>query len=622
MLPSMRGESDSTLVGIIEKLQIAGEALQTDSGRSAESARRMTFAFFLQQCADRLKLKLPFPCSELEDLTQVQRSPMFQRIEIELAKETIDPHLIDQVFERISPLTYRKRFGQFLTPPEVAEFMASWGVSKGCRSVLDPAVGTGVFLDGIARLSAGSKVRFRGIDIDPLMLNASYIRTQLLHVDTIELTQADFLRVTPIGEYDFIICNPPYLNFHDFDRDIVTTMATQAGVPLSRLTNIYPLFFIQSFAFAQDGATMAFITPSEFFYTGYGKQLRKFLLRNFTIDAFILVDFERTLFEGVLTTATITLLRKQKAPEDHMVKFIRVFNWPPESDVLLEAVRSATPNPAFYKITEANQSALDPTEKWLKYFEENHLGGVVDRLIPLSRIARVHRGIATGDNSYFTLSDIEATKWGIEKRFLRPVLARTHQCPTIEFTRQDHEALVKRGEKVLLLYCSEAPSRNLGAYIRHGERQGVNKRYIPSHRTPWYSMERREPAPILATVFSRRRMRFILNSFKALNLAAYHCIYPTFDDLGKTKALLAYLNSDLCKQVQVVSRREYGGGLHKFEPKDLEQLPVLDVTALEKEHVDSLASLFDRLESEMRRGGDVLEIEGKITGLVTRCIGR
>ena len=111
-------------------------------------------------------------------------------------------------------------------------------------------------------------------------------------------------------------------------------------------------------------------------------------------------------------------------------------------------------------------------------------------------------------------------------------------------------------------------------------------------------MERGKAPEILASVFSRDAVRFVLNEAKVLNLTAYHGVYLTFNDEQMIKALLCFLNSNISAEIQTVSRREYGGGLHKFEPGDLEKLLVIDVTKLKKSQIKKLAGLFDKLSKK------------------------
>ena len=167
-----------------------------------------------------------------------------------------------------------------------------------------------------------------------------------------------------------------------------------------------------------------------------------------------------------------------------------------------------------------------------------------------------------------------------------------------------------------LLYCTGVPSRNLRLYIKHGENTGIAERYLCTHRSPWYRVEARSPAPILATVFSRNNMRFVRNEARCLNLAAYHGIYPRFSGRDATDAFLCYLNSDLCAQMQTTTRREYGGGLHKFEPRDLLDLPVLPIMRLGRSAVAELASAFRRMSAEPNNRLTQREADDKVQEVV------
>lgn len=508
---------------------------------------------------------------------------------------------LDEEYKKSVPKEYRKKYGQFLTPQNVANFMVKWGLDNGAKEILDPSVGTGIFFSEM--LKSKRRIQsFLGIDIDTSILKVAEIRRKLLgrefkESNKVELLVQDFFNLEDDMKFDFIICNPPYMKFHSYDnKNLVSRIEQKIGAKLSKLTNLYTLFFINSLPFLKDNGVMAFITPAEFLYTNYGRELKRFLMNNFAIDAIILSDFERPVFNGVLTSATVTLLRKGTVSNEHKVKFIKVKNWNSHKEIFDAVYNSKISNGIF--LNEINQKKLNPEDKWLSFFEEasSTLSSELNsNLIPLKNITKVKRGIATGFNKFFTLSEKEVWQREIEKKFLQPVLSNAKHCRGYNLSKEEFEELVKKDEKVFLLYCFENPDEHLRKYIAYGEKIGVNKRYLTSKRSPWFSMERRKPAKILATVFSRDKMRFILNEADVLNLASFHGVYPTFNEPNKIKALLAYLNSNEAKKIMALQKRTYGGGLDKFEPRDLENIYVLNINKINPSAISELSSLFDDL---------------------------
>jgi len=570
-----------------------------------ERDSKFLFYQIISQIANEIGVKLPF----MQDINDFNTKINLTQLTHQVIE---NPDVIDDIYNTLIPQRLRREHGQFLTPPNIAEFMVKWGLSRSGKRILDLGVGTGIFLSkAFALLKGKNDLQLTGIDIDPILLNACFIRLKLLGVDINNLTliKDDFLTWESEEKYDFIVCNPPYIKFHGFDRNIISKIAQEFGVEITRLTNIYTLFFIRATKFVKDGGRVAFITPSEFLYTGYGQELKKFLLENYKIVAFILVGLEEKVFKDVMTTGLITLLEKEKPRKEHQVKFIKI-NDQQKSLVDLESLEC---------ITKIPQHQLDPKEKWLIYFVKNNsFGEILLKLIPLSRIASVDRGIATGCNTFFVLSEQKIKKFSIPREYLKPVIAKASHCAYYDFTHEDWDILRRKGEDIFLLYCfSEQPPRSLKAYLDHGLTLGVNKRYIPSHRKVWYIVDKRKPAPILALVFSRERMRFVYNKANVLNLTPFHCIYPIFNDELKLKALLAYLNSNICREIATYYGRIYGTGLRKLEPKDLENLPVIDIENIDQEDVRKLASLFDKLCAASRESP---EKENEIKKIIDTAI--
>jgi adenine-specific DNA-methyltransferase len=95
-------------------------------------------------------------------------------------------------------------------------------------------------------------------------------------------------------------------------------------------------------------------------------------------------------------------------------------------------------------------------------------------------------------------------------------------------------------------------------------------------------LEKRPPAPIWVSVFNRSGLRFVRNEANISNLTTFHCIYPQTDLFSDVSIdlLFAYLLTDTARQIFKDNSREYGNGLQKFEPNDLNKGMMLDLSKL------------------------------------------
>ena len=207
-------------------------------------------------------------------------------------------------------------------------------------------------------------------------------------------------------------------------------------------------------------------------------------------------------------------------------------------------------------------------------------------------------------------------------KFLLPCLAKASYAKKHFFTKEDFEKLREADKPVYLLNATDLSDEKLRKYIELGEKQGIHKRYLTSHRTPWYSLENRPPAPILVTVFNRTGLRFVRNEAGVYNLTAFHCVYLNPNIMPKIDLLMAYLITDVAKEIFEDSRREYGDGLRKFEPNDLNNAFVVDLEKIDNEREENILKLFYKFRENEIKGKNTDKIKNELNEIFLEIFKR
>ena len=514
------------------------------------------------------------------------------------------PALATRLYDESVPPERRKALGQFFTPPAVARFMARWVLAARPTSLLDPAVGLGVFLAEALAAGPGPAPALYGFDIDPIMVEATRRLLGRLGGPPATLRAEDFVLARVEERFDAIVGNPPYIRHHAlaYPPQVFAALGPPGGRPPSRLTNIYGLFLLRCHELLSARGRCALITPAEFLNADFGVPLKEMLVRGGGLAALLLFDHGSPVFDGALTTACITMVDKAKDPAApvHLLKVSRLEQLDEAGDMIAGGAGAGFRRGGC-SFQAVPAGTLDPARKWNSLFDRRR-PRPAGRLVPLGALADSMRGIATGANAYFTLSDGELRDAGLGPGEVRPCLAKATFAPFLDFRWEDFEALRRAGRKIHLLDVRAPLSAAAGRYVRLGEAQGIHRRYLTAARSPWFVTERRPPAPILVTVFARGGFRFVHNRAGVFNLTAYHCIYPRgLDDL-RIRALMAWLCSSSCGRLLGEHMRVYGDGLMKLEPRDLLRLPVPDVARLATRRVARMAAAFDALCVARRAG--------------------
>ena len=473
---------------------------------------------------------------------------------------------------------HRKKYAQFFTPEPIASFMMRW-VMHGCKGgahILEPAFGLGVFSRVLFQVHPDVSVT--GYDIDDTIFK--YAKDNFSTADHIlNLRNEDYLESSWEELYDGILCNPPYLKFHDYDNGrYIPIVNNKLHTNLNGFTNIYTLFLLKSIAQLNAGGRLAYIIPSEFLNADYGVEVKRALLATGTLRHVIIVDFTQCAFNDALTTACILFCQNDRRSD--CIRFSKIDN--------LEDLNTALTN---FKTIPVAQ--LDPSVKWKQYYEEQQ-AGKYRQLVPFSTFAKVSRGIATGANGFFTFNNEKKEYNNLDDHCFLPCIAHATDVKSQIFTFADFETLSNAGKSVYLFNgCSDESDIHVKNYIRLGENAHINERYLTASRSPWYALENRKPSPIWVSVFNRNGLRFVRNEANVYNLTTFHCVYNISEI--DTNILFSYLITDLAKEIFLDNSRQYGNGLIKFEPNDLNKGNVVDLRLLSAEERAFVCSVYERM---------------------------
>lgn len=217
------------------------------------------------------------------------------------------------------------------------------------------------------------------------------------------------------------------------------------------------------------------------------------------------------------------------------------------------------------------------------------------RAMCLSEFIRVKRGIATGANEFFMFNQEEIREHELNPRYFIPVLPRANMTQYPILTLDDFVSLAASNQRVFLLSAPVTfDDPKLSAYLKLGEEAGVHKRFLTSHRFPWYTMERRELAPILFTVFNRGPFTVMRNDARIYNLTAFHSIFVKHPEL--TDIIFAYLLTPFAADIIRANRREYGRGLEKLEPLDIMESQCVNFYDLTVTQINDIRDLMAQYE--------------------------
>lgn len=478
--------------------------------------------------------------------------------------------VIGTAYEKLVSGVERRPRGQFQTPFWAADVMASWLLAEPTELLLDPGVGAGRLLFRAMKAGRHSPEKMLGLDVDPLSLTMARLNVELRDPDErtqLTLRRRDFLTAPLVERPDAITCNPPYSRHHSIPPDqkeaIHAGFESRLGQPFNRLAGLHVLFLVRALEVARPGARIAFITPADWLDVGYGRSIKRFVLERAYVESIVLFDEGHLFFDGAMTSAAITFIRKEPSA-GRATRIVRLPRKLPPRQQVLAAVKGTS------VALGAEEVELAGERRW------GRLHRLANEGIRLGDVARVRRGLATGCNRFFSLSEETRKRFGIDEADLRPAIVSPRLISGTELTKSFLEELPDDQPRwVLDRRDTEAEKGRspIARYLRWGRKHlGADSGYLASNRKPWYSLEKRGDCPILFSYMNRKNPRFIRNHAKAVPLNTFLIVEPK-DGIDPDELCTA-LNSQFVRDQLAHDRRNYGGGLWKLEPREVEELKV------------------------------------------------
>lgn len=482
----------------------------------------------------------------------------------------------------------RNKWGQFATPPALATdiLQFAWSLWSNGTDVrfLDPAIGTGCFYSALLRVFPPNYVRgAHGIELDPLFADAA---RSLWAASRLNVTTADFTRLGLAPnhpKYNLVVCNPPYVRHHHITPEhkavLKRAVLEQLGMRVSGLAGLYSSFLLLCDRWLEAGALSIWLIPSEFMDVNYGEAVRKYLttrVQLLRIHRFCPSDVQ---FSDALVSSAIVVFRKARPNPGGIAEMS--FGGP-----LLQPAQSG----------HVTVETLKGARKWSGFPSAQPYNRNDPNRVCLGDLFTIKRGLATGSNRFFVMTVEQSEKAGIPKAFRRPILPgpRFVHENIIESDEQGYPLIAPR---LILVDCSldegtiQRRYPRFWRYLQAGKDAGIHDTYLAGKRRPWYSQEKRPPAPFVFTYMGRTRkgrnpFRVIWNKSDATAHNVYLLLYPKADlghalqrDPSLYKVLFEYLRS-IEADAFLQQGRVYGGGLHKMEPREMERVPVQNLANL------------------------------------------
>jgi hypothetical protein len=428
---------------------------------------------------------------------------------------------------------YELSQSQVTTPQSVVSIF--WHLVKKRRQHLDSVLDIGA---GDCRFATGGPFRrYVGVEIDreKVALAEPPTNGTIIHDCVFRHEAAD---------YEACIGNPPYARHHDIQdswkNNTVARLNRDLSVSLNKHCNLFVYFFCLALLKSRQNGLVALVIPYEWVSRPSAAALRNYIRRNhWGVSVY---RFQMPIFEGVLTTASISII--DKAEHDDRWQYYDI-----------------TPN---HKVV-VRSGAADSRRGVLKYEKRGKLWGL--------------RGLSPGSQKVFTLTDGERIRNGLKKRDVVPCVTTLRYTPRnvrmlSHATFEKH--FVRAGHKCWLVRsCDSNRSEALNSYLTSIRRK-LRETYTCKNQRPWFKyLPHPTPQMLFSSGFTKFGPKILINSVGARAIGSVWGIHSDIKlPVRRIQTYLLKINFEAqvvahARTLKKVEVRQLNAVLNQFQKQSL-----------------------------------------------------
>ena len=395
------------------------------------------------------------------------------------------------------------------------------------------------------------------------------------------------------GGFDIAVANPPYVRQEQIGPTKAALTKLYASAATAR-SDLCCYFYARALQMLRTGGMHVFVCSNSWLDVGYGAKLQEYLLENSHVRAIYESAVERQFSTAQINTM-ISIIGKAKGNGSQLSRFVSLREEFEKALTNAEYRREITVSKA--ALTEAGMGASNTRgrrkhvgDKWGgKYLRAPDIFGTIQdkgsgKLVRLGDISKVRRGVTTGANKFFHLTNQEIERWEIEPEFLHPIMTSPQESRIITI---DPSTLPFQ---LFLCHKSREDLAGTGAleYIKWGEEKRYQFRKTLAGRRRWYDLGE---IP-LSYLLMNKMIDVTSHTFLAMGgLYANNVLYEIYIAPKYLVKVCAVMNSTVCQMAaNIEGRTNFGGGMLELAAYELANLFIISPDILSEIDPDIFSS--------------------------------